>query len=116
MLFRHNPFRRKTYTDNGTLPPEEREDAAPRRPRRDFKLLYPRSLRIAVEIEGNPKRVGSQAAQRFERYRSAGVITVGDALDVGILYKDIDVDWHSHYISLDGAMFHGDLDVYQDES
>jgi hypothetical protein len=115
MLFKHNPFRRKSHKDSGTLPPVERGDAAPRRPRRDFKALYPRDMPVAVVIKGNPKRAGSQAARRFDLYSSAGVITVGDALDIGILYKDIDYDWHCNYIALDGVKFNGDLEVYQDE-
>jgi hypothetical protein len=115
MLFKHNPFRRKSYKESGTLPPVEKGDASPRRPRRDFGLLYPRAMKVRVVVEGNPKRKGSQSAQRFDSYRSAGVITVGDALDAGLLYKDIDYDWHCNYISLDGVRFDGTLEVYQDE-
>jgi hypothetical protein len=110
MLFRHNPFKRKAHKENGTLPPEERGDAAHRRPRRDFKVLYPRDMSVQVIVSGNPKRAGSQAARRFDLYSSAGVITVGDALDVGILYKDIDYDWHCNYLTLDGAQFNGAID------
>jgi hypothetical protein len=113
MLFKTNPFsfRRK---DSGSLPPVESGVATPRRPRRDFKLLYPREMLIEVIVSGNPKRNGSQAARRFELYKSLevslGVITVGEVLDAGVLYKDIDYDWHCNYIALNGASPGGTFD------
>lgn len=100
---------RNTFKESGTLPPVELEDLTPRRPRRDFKELYPRGVVIRLLVKDNPKRKGSQAARRYDLYISEDVTTVGGALDVGILYKDIDHDWHSNYISLDGAMSDGDF-------
>ena len=92
---------------SGQLPPEDTLDTSDsvRRPRRDFKKLYPRDMSLSVEVEDNPKRAGTQAAARFDKYWEAS--TVGEALDAGALYKDIDVDWVSGYIRLGGRTTHG---------
>ena len=81
------------------LPPVESVGEVRRRPRRNFTLLYPRDMPLKLRIAGNPKRRGSEAAKRFELYKDAS--TVGEALDAGVLYKDIDYDFGCNYISLD---------------
>jgi hypothetical protein len=98
-----NLFKRKEAS-TGHLPPAESADTEVRRPRRDFKALYPRELELRVVVEDNPKRELSQSYKRFEKYWEAG--TVGEALDAGVLYKDIDLDWTSNYISLNGKTLH----------
>jgi hypothetical protein len=92
-------FPGRRYTEGGQLPlGVTEEDMATRRPRRDFKALYPRDMELELEVSGNPKRQGSQAALRFEKYKY--ITTVGGALDAGVLYKDIDIDLENNYISL----------------
>ena len=93
-------FKRMLGEDTEVIPTSG-VDAPPRRQRRDFKVLYPRDMLLEVVVTGNPKRNGSEAAKRFELYKGAS--TVGEALDAGVLYKDIDYDWTSNYIALDGA-------------
>ena len=45
---------RNTFKESGTLPPVELEDLTPRRPRRDFKELYPRGVVIRLLVKDNP--------------------------------------------------------------
>jgi hypothetical protein len=98
-------FPGRRYTEGGKLPlGVTEEDMEPRRPRRDFKALYPRDMELQVVVEDNPKRELSQAYTRFEKYWEAG--TVGEALDAGVLYKDIDIDWTNNYIRLGGKTLH----------
>jgi hypothetical protein len=69
-----------------------------RAPRRNFALIYPREMMLRVIVDENPKRKGTQAHVRFGHYAECD--TVGEALDKGVLYKDIDYDQECNYIRL----------------
>jgi hypothetical protein len=78
--------------------PTREEPMATRAPRRNFPELYPRSMVLRVTVDENPKRKNTQSYARFEHYATAR--TVGEALDLGVLYKDIDHDQECNYIRL----------------
>jgi hypothetical protein len=71
-----------------------------RAPRRHLPTLYPLSSKLSVAVEGNPKRKGTQAYARFEKYFNCS--NVDDAIEAGILYKDIDNDYMNRFIRIDG--------------
>jgi hypothetical protein len=73
---------------------------ATRAPRRHLPTLYPLATKLDVAVEGNPKRKGTQAHSRFEKYIKCS--SVDDAIEAGILYKDIDHDYLNRFIRLDG--------------
>jgi hypothetical protein len=77
---------------------------ATRAPRRHLPTLYPVDSAVRVMVE-NPKRKNTQAHDRFEKY--ADCATVGEAIAAGITYKDIDHDYTSGFISLNGSSLHG---------
>lgn len=97
--------------DNAGFVHEERSEAAmmntpvkpepyskPRATRRTFSTLYPRETWLDLLVEDNPKRTGTQAFWRYEKYRRAN--SVGEALDLGITYRDIDRDYAAGNIAL----------------
>jgi hypothetical protein len=71
---------------------------ATRAPRRHLPTLYPADATVATLVE-NPKRRNTQAHDRFEKY--ADCATVGEAIEAGITYKDIDHDFTSGFIELE---------------
>lgn len=79
------------------------EEVAPdkeRAPRRTFKDIYPDEMSVALLEVDNPKRKNTRAWERYEKYR--GTETVGEALLMGIPYRDIDSDRTRGYIAVGG--------------
>jgi hypothetical protein len=79
------------------------EEVAPdkeRAPRRTFKDIYPDEMSVALLEVENPKRKNTRAWERYEKYR--GTETVGEALLMGIPYRDIDSDRTRGYIAVGG--------------
>lgn len=77
------------------------EEVAPDKPRatrRTFSDVYPREIWLDLLVEDNPKRRNTQAFDRYELYRK--VTNVGEALDLGITYRDIDRDYAAGNIAL----------------
>jgi hypothetical protein len=77
---------------------------ATRAPRRHLPTLYPTDMEVRALVE-NPKRRNTQAHDRFEKYIKCS--TVDDAIEAGVTYKDIDHDYTSGFISLNGDSLHG---------
>lgn len=66
--------------------------------RSKFKEMFPDEQTITLLVTENPKKKGSQSAERFEGY--TGAATVGEALAKGVKYADIAYDLGRQYIKL----------------
>ena len=93
---------RQWWSNEGDKAPDNvHEELAPdkeRATRRTFKDIYPRQVWLDLLVEDNPKRKNTRAWEKFELYRKA--TTVGDALDLGIPYRDIDRDYAAGNIGI----------------
>ena len=92
-------FRR--WWSNEDAPDTVHEEIAPdkeRATRRTFKDIYPREIWLDLLVEDNPKRKGTRAWEKYELYRKAN--NIGEALDLGIPYRDIDRDYAAGNIAL----------------
>ena len=77
---------------------EELAPDKPRATRRTFSQLYPRESWLDLLVEDNPKRKNTRAWEKYELYRKAN--SVGEALELGIPYRDIDRDLANGYIAV----------------
>ena len=66
--------------------------------RSKFSKLYPVDAPLKLLVNENPKRAGSQAAQRFDGY--LGSTTVGQAIAKGVKYQDIAYDVSRQYVEV----------------
>lgn len=64
--------------------------------RRDFNKVYPVGGVIEQLIDHNPKRPGTKAHKAFEIYASS--LTVGDAMALGVTYRQLDYDVEHGFI------------------
>lgn len=55
---------------------------------------------ISLKVEGNPKRAGSKAYDRFALYRDG--MTVGEALNAGITTPDLVYDSKHGFVAIEG--------------
>ena len=69
-----------------------------RAPRRDFNKLYPKDAAVELLVTVNPKRMGTEARNLYDKYEICS--TVGDCLDLGMTHRMIDGDVERGYIDV----------------
>lgn len=67
--------------------------------RSNFENIYPKSAKVTLLVESNPKKQGSKARERFEGY--TGAKTIGDAIAAGVTYQDVAYDVGHGFIKVD---------------
>lgn len=76
---------------------EKVEPAKPSITRRHFPSIYPKAAKLDVLKPGNPRRMGTAGSDRYELLAASH--TVGEALDLGCQYADIDFAVEKGYVS-----------------
>ena len=66
--------------------------------RSKFESMYPENAVLTLNVEANPKKVGSAANERFEHYFKSK--TVGDYLAAGGTYQDIAYDVGRQFVAV----------------
>lgn len=88
-------FSRESVEENAEIIADK-----PRSTRRNFRKVYPLHAKVTILCDGNPKRPGTLAHKNFELYPKCE--TVGECLDKGITYRQLDYDVQNDFIQVGG--------------
>lgn len=79
---------------------EKTEADKPKVARTNFSKMYPEDATVTLNVEENPKKVGSKARERFQLYFGLKESTVGAYLEAGGTYQSIAYDIGRGFITI----------------